>query len=473
MSAGTAGLRVRLGVLTTVFTSELVDVVIAKHDRAERRRRLLPARLVVYFVLALCLFARESYEEVIQLLTGGISGTRALARVNRSSLSRARARLGTEVMETLFREVAGPLATHDTPGAWWRGLRLLALDGTQFDVPDSMSNGSAFDGPSTTDHTPLGFPQVRAVVLAEIGTHGVLDAAIGGYRDGERALAFSLAAAAGPGDLVIVDRGFWSVEFVDTFAATGTNLLARLQSNHLGTTMRELPDGSCLAVSRPGKGTRLRAKADGRELPEQITFRVITFTTDDGKTLLHLGTTLLDHERHPTMELIALYRQRWEIELAFDEVKNHLGPGGPLRSRTPDGVRQELWAFLAVHHAVRRVAHHAAVHTSEPVVDADRIPYLTCVRIIRRSVIAHLGATAAKLAEAVADTARQARRRLLPPRAGRQCPRAIKKPPRWPVLRIRASRGQADTGRWNWNPSNKHKPRRNAGKAFKATAPSP
>ncbi|WTD03289.1 transposase domain-containing protein [Streptomyces albidoflavus] len=141
-------------------TVELVDAAIAKHDRAEQRRRLLPARLVVYFVLALCLFARESYEEVLRVLTSGIPGSRALARVNRSSLSRARACLGEDVLGTVFRQVAGPLATPATPGAWWRGLRLLALDGTQFDLPDSTSNGDTFDDPSTTGGVPFGFPQV-------------------------------------------------------------------------------------------------------------------------------------------------------------------------------------------------------------------------------------------------------------------------------------------------------------------------
>ncbi|CAM5311573.1 IS4 family transposase ISCef4 [Streptomyces abikoensis] len=239
--------------MTKVFTPELVDAAIAGHGRTERRRRLLPARLVAYFVLALCLFARESYEEVICLLTSGIPGSRALARVNRSSLCRARARLGEEVLETLFRQVAGPLAGPATPGAWWRGLRLLALDGTQFDVPDSASNGGTFDGPSTSGGRPFGFPQVRAVVLSEIGTHGVLDARLGGYRDGERALAYPLADSTGPGDLVVADRGFWGVEFVSAFTATGADLMVRLQSNHLGATREELPDGSKLSVTRPGK----------------------------------------------------------------------------------------------------------------------------------------------------------------------------------------------------------------------------
>ncbi|MFF5638240.1 IS4 family transposase [Streptomyces sp. NPDC012825] len=327
----------------------LVDAAIAKHDRAERRRRLLPARLVVYFVLTLCLFARESYEEVLRVLTSGIPSSRALARVNRSSLCRARARLGEDVLATVFRQVAGPLATPATPGAWWLGLRLLALDGTQFDLPDSTSNGDTFDGPSTTGGVPFGFPQVRAVVLAEIGTYGVLDARLGGYRDGERSLAYPLAGSTGPGDLVIADRGFWSVEFAHVFTAVGADLLVRLQSNHLGTAQEELPDGSYLSMARPGKDVRLRAAREGRTLPKHV-----------------------------------IYRERWEIELAFNEIKNHLGPGGPIRSRTPEGVRQELWACLAVHHAIRQFVHTAAL--ARPTVDADRVSYLKCVRIIRRSI---------------------------------------------------------------------------------------
>ncbi|MER6851576.1 IS4 family transposase [Streptomyces flaveolus] len=353
--------------MTKVFTPELVDAAVAKHGRGEQRRRLLPARLVVYFVLALCLFARESYEEVMRMLTSGIPGSRVLARVNRSSLCRARVRLGEEVLETMFRQVAGPLAVQETPGAWWRGLRLLALDGTQFDVPDSVSNGDTFDGPSTGG-TPFGFPQVRAAVLAEIGTHAVLDAGLGGYRDGERSLAYPLASSTGPGDLVIADRGFWSVEFVHAFTTPGAHLLVRLQSNHLGTTQADLPDGSRLSLMRPGKDVRLRAAREGRVLPKEVTYRVITFAKDD--KVVHLGTSLLDPEQHPADELIALYRQRWEIELAFDEIKNHLGPGGPLRSRTPEAVRQELWALLAVHQAVRLFAHAAAA--SGPVLDALR-----------------------------------------------------------------------------------------------------
>lgn len=405
----------------------------------------------------LCLFARESYEEVMRMLTSGIPGSRVLARVNRSSLCRARVRLGEKVLETVFRQVAGPLADPKTPGAWWRGLRLLALDGTQFDVPDSVSNGDTFDGPSSGG-TPFGFPQVRAAVLAEIGTHAILDAGLGGYRDGERSLAYPPARATGPGDLVIADRGFWSVEFVYAFTTSGAHLLVRLQSNHLGTTQAELPDGSRLSRMRPGKDVRLRAAREGRALPKETTYRVITFTKDD--KVVHVGTSLLDTEQYPAYELIALYRQRWEIELAFDEIKNHLGPGGPLRSRTPEAVRQELWALLAVHQAVRRFAHDAAA--DGPVVDPDRLSYLRCVRIARRSVPSQHGAARRKLTSAWKEAAQEARARLLPPRSGRDWARAIKKPMRWPILRTRSGRSKVEPGRWAHNQSTKQRKHRGA-----------
>lgn len=298
------------------------------------------------------------------------------------------------------------------------------------------------------------------MVLAEIGTHGVLDARLGGYRDGDRSLAYPLASDTGPGDLVIADRRFWSVEFAHVFTAAGADLLVRLQSNHLGTAQEQLPDGSYLSRARPGKDVRLRAAREGRTLPEHVIYRVITFAKGD--KVAYLGTTLLDPEQYPAAELVVLYRERWEIELAFDEIKNHLGSGGPIRSRTPEGIRQELWAYLAVHHAIRQFAHTAAL--ARPAVDTDRVSYLKCVRIVRRSIPSQLGATATKLTRSFTEARWEARARLLPARRSRDCPRAIKKPNRWPVLRTRARRDTVQPGRWAHNQTTKPKSNRRAGR---------
>ncbi|MEW2219379.1 hypothetical protein AB0939_08720 [Streptomyces sp. NPDC006990] len=161
--------------------------------------------------------------------------------------------------------------------------------------------------------------------------------------------------------------------------------------------------------------------------------------------------------------MIALHRERWEIEFAFDEIKNHLGPGGPIRSRTPEGVRQELWAYLAVHHAIRQFAHTAA--PARPAVDTDRVSCLKCVRIVRRSVPSPLGATATKLTRSFTEAGREARARLLPARRGRDSPRALKKPNRWPVLRTRARRGTVQPGRRAHNQTSKPKSNRRAGRS--------
>ncbi|MGI5484867.1 transposase [Streptomyces lavendofoliae] len=220
---------------------------------------------------------------------------------------------------------------------------------------------------------------------------------------------------------------------------------------------------------RPGKVVRLRAAREGRVLPKEVTYRVITFTKDD--KVVHLGTSLLDPEQHPADELIALYRQRWEIELAFDEIKNHLGPGGPLRSRTPEAVRQELWALLAVHQAVRLFAHAAAV--TGPVLDADRLSYLRCVRIARRSVPSQHAVSRRKLTSAWTEAVEEARSRLLPPRSGRDWPRAIKKPLRWPILRTRSGRSKVEPGRWAHNQTKKVKKHRGVGRPVPRQAAAP
>ncbi|WP_435972011.1 transposase [Streptomyces sp. Qhu_M48] len=210
--------------------------------------------------------------------------------------------------------------------------------------------------------------------------------------------------------------------------------------------------------------TRSLAPAHAHDLP------VIVFEKDD--KVAYLGTTLLDPEHYPAAELVALRRERWEIELAFDEIKNHLGPGGPIRSRTPEGVRQELWPYLAVHHAFRQFAHTAAL--ARPAVDTDRVSYLKCVRIVRHSIPSQLGETSAKLARFFTEARREARARLLPARRDRDCPRAIKKANRWPVLRTRARRGTVQPGRGAHNPTSKPKSTRRAGRpALKGTRTPP
>jgi hypothetical protein len=378
-----------LGVLTWVYPPDLVDRVVAACGRAEQRRRLLPARLVVYFVLALALFSPAPYLEVLRHLTEGL---RDLGRWGswrmpaKSSLFRARERLGAEPLRVLFAATARPLATPSTPGAFWRGLRLMAVDGSCWDAADTPANDKEFGRPGTHRGEGGGaFPQVRMVALVECGTHAVVDAELDGCRVGEVTLAARVARSAGPGMLVLADREFLGVPLWRAVAATGAHLLWRVPANRVLDVERGLPDGSW--------HSRLYAAGDRPARRDPVRVRVVAYTLDDpgrtGAGEYRLVTDLLDHQRYPADELAALYAQRWEQETALDELKTHQrGPGVVLASKTPDGVRQQVWAHLLAHHALRALMCRTAGTAG---VDCDRLSFVDTLRAVRRSVTASPG----------------------------------------------------------------------------------
>jgi hypothetical protein len=373
--------RIAIGVLTRTFPPELVDRVIAKTGRAEQRQRLLPARVVVYYTLAMCLFAQVGYEEVMRLLVEGLAWMRrwqgAWQAPDKSSIARARARLGPAPLRELFVEVARPLATQATLGAWYRGWRLVALDGTTLDVADTPANVAAFGRPGG-GRGQGAFPQVRLVGLVECGTHAVVDAAMGGLHLGEGSLAPSLGRSLHPGMLLLVDQGLCGLELWRTLQATGAELVWRCRQDVKLQVLEVFADGSWrseLGASRPKH--------------ERVAVRVIDYRLDDPSRPGHqegyrLITTIAHPERAPAAELPALYPQRWELETALDELKTHQrGPGMVLRSKDPDGVRQEVWAHLLVHYAIRTLMHQAALQAE---VDPDRLSFTRSLHIARRQV---------------------------------------------------------------------------------------
>jgi hypothetical protein len=253
--------RVAIGVLTRTYPPALVDRVLAECGRVERRHRLLPARLVVYYVLALALFAGVAYEEVLRCLVEALRSAvwwpnpREPWRVWRvpakSALVQARARLGAAPLRVLFEQAARPLASEQTQGAWYRGLRLLALDGTCLDVADTSANAAAFGRPGTGRGQGVGaFPQVRLVGLAECGTHAITKVAVGPCTTGETSLAPRVLGGLGPGMLVLADRGLAAVELWRQAQATGAELLWRVKTGTTGHVLpvdRLLADGSWLS----------------------------------------------------------------------------------------------------------------------------------------------------------------------------------------------------------------------------------
>src|SRR5215216_4915831 len=373
--------QIAIGVLTRTFPPELVDRVVTQTGRVEQRQRLLPARVVLYYTLAMCLFAQVGYEEVMRLLVEGLAWARrwqgSWQVPHKSSIARARARLGPAPLRALFAEVARPLATPTTKGAWYRGWRLVALDGTTLDVPDTPANLAAFGRPPG-GRGQGAFPQVRLVGLVECGTHAVVDAAMGGLHLGETSLAPSLARSLGPGMLLLVDQGLCGLELWRTFHATGAELVWRCRQDVKLEVLEVFEDGSWrseLGQSQPKH--------------KRVAVRVVDYRLDDpghpgepeGYRLI---TTILDPHRAPAAELSALYPQRWELETALDELKTHQrGPGVVLRSRHPDGVRQEVWAHLLVHYAIRTLMHQAALDGE---VDPDRLSFTRSLHIARRQV---------------------------------------------------------------------------------------
>ncbi|MFD8820340.1 IS4 family transposase [Streptomyces sp. NPDC059627] len=377
-----------LGLLTWVYPPGLVDRVVAACGRGEQRRRLLPARLVVYFVLGLALFSPAPYLEVLRhlvegLRAAGLCGTWRMPA--KSSLFRARDRLGPEPLRVLFAATARPLAEEETPGVFWRGLRLTAVDGTCWDVADSAANEKAFGRPGNTRGPDrAAFPQVRMAALVELGTHAVLDAELDGCRVGELTLSARLVRSAGPGMLVLADREFLGVPLWRAFTATGAHLLWRVSANRVLPVQERLPDGSWLSRLHAGTDNKKRDPVRVRVIAYRLTG--VPGAEENGYRLV---TDLLDAKAYPAAELAALYRQRWEIESVLAEIKTHQrGAKVVLSSKTPDGVRQQIWAHLLVHHALRELmCRTAAARGTDP----DRISFTDTLRAARRSVTASPG----------------------------------------------------------------------------------
>lgn len=383
--------HISIGVLSAVFPAELVDRVVAETGRMEQRHRLLPARVVVYYVLGLALFSQASYEEVMRNLVEGLSWESGWAQAwsvpTKAALFKARSRLGPEPLEALFKAVAVPLAEPATRGAFYRNWRLMSIDGTSLDVADTPANVGAFGRPGSSRREGGGaFPQVRLVGLAECGTHALTDVAMGPCTTGEATLARGVLASLRAGMVVLADRGFYSFDLWNQARATGADLLWRTKSNHVLPVDERLADGSYLS--------HLHEVVNFHRRPTGIVVRVIEYTLDDpgrpqAENTYRLLTTILGPAAAPAAELAALYPQRWEFETVLDELKTHQrGPRVVLRSKAPDGVTQEVYGHLCVHYAIRWLMHAVALAADA---DPDRLSFTRSLRVARRTTASHPG----------------------------------------------------------------------------------
>ncbi|MFH8387768.1 IS4 family transposase [Kitasatospora sp. NPDC018058] len=443
------GDEIRLGVLTEEITPEVVDELLELTGRAERRRRLLPARAVVYFVLALCLFSSSDsagppgYRLVLRALTEKLRhlpGGFAQRLPTSSALTRARQRLGDKPLQALFERRCGILATPACPGAFAFGLRLVAWDGSALDVPDTPENAREFGFTGREGTNKSGNPQVRLMSLIECGTHAVIDAAFDSVaRFSEHKLARRLLASLKPGMLLLADRNFAGHELWGLVEATGCHLAWRIKKNLVLPPLWVLPDGSHVSVMpTPAEGQRLGdARFHGRtpkRLPEGHLVRVIDYTVTiqsrGGPTQVEsfrLATSLLDHRLAPAQQLAQLYHQRWEIENGFAELKNRLrGAGFILRSKTPELICQEVYAHLTIYQALCALKAHAAEQGD---VDPDRISFTSTVQLARLKTTGQAAASPSALHEARLEVVQELLDDILPSRRDRRCQR-VKKPPR-------------------------------------------
>jgi Insertion element 4 transposase N-terminal len=392
---------VSLGVLASSVPRDAVDEAVAAAGKgAKRSDGKLPPHVMVYFAMAMALFADEDYEEVAARLTETLVSwgcwDDSWSVPTSGGITQARQRLGPEPLELLFGKVAVPVAGALTRGAFLRDWRLMAIDGFELDVPDTAANAAAF-GYSSGDGRSA-FPKVRVVTIGECGSHAKIAAQmgpVGGKGSCEQALARHLFPRLEEDWLLIADRGFYNWPDWQAAAATGAALLWRVKSDLRLPVLELLPDGSYLSVvARPSLHDKARSKliaaarAGGDLDPARaMRVRVIEYEIPDrdgdgSGELIALITTITDPAAAPAAELAQAYCQRWEEETGNDQLKTCLrGPGAVLRSKSPDMIRQEIYGYLLTHYAISALICRAA---TEADIDPDRVKFLRTVRIIRR-----------------------------------------------------------------------------------------
>jgi transposase IS4-like protein/DDE family transposase len=386
--------------------------VLESAGRQSVRVRRIPADAATRLVVALGLFADLSIPQVWRRLHPATDAPEPVE----SALAQARARLGVRPLRELFDALARPMATHQTIGASYRGWRLMALDGTTLDLPDTQANARAFGRPGT-DRADGAFPQLRLLALCELGTRAICGVVIKPGRRSEQVMAGPLIDRLEPGMLLIWDRGFFGFPLAERVIRAGAHLLARVPSGALLAPTRRLDDGSYLSELRPPRGWPGPA----------LTVRVIEYTHDDPNRpgcgqRNRLLTDLLSPDELPAAEAPVVYHERWEQELAFDELKTHLsGRDVPIRSRTPAGVVQEVYGLVLAHYLIRRVIHDAAVTGSA---DPDRLSFVGTLRVLWCRLPE---SPATPPSDWYRDVLREVRRQRLRPRRPRWYPRVIKR----------------------------------------------
>jgi hypothetical protein len=414
----------RLAGLDQVIRPEHIRQALTATGRVNPRSCSLTHEVMLWVVLAMGLLTdlpiRQVFKHARRLRAGEESP-------HRSSLCVARRRLGVAPVRDLFARVVRPLARPETPGAFYHGLRLMGIDGVINDVPDSEANAAAFGRPTAGPRGDGAFPQIRKLSLVELGTHVEVAFVVKPCRCGEHAMVDGLLRYLSPEMLLLWDRGFFSYELWRKLDARGVKVLARVVNRLILRPIRTLADGSYLAKI-------YKSAYDRQKDRDGIMVRVIRYTLDDPQRVGHsevhvLITNLFDETLHPAMELIPLYHERWEEELVFDEQKTHQDPRratkpAQLRSETPAGVIQEVYALSLGHFVIRSLMFEAAASVG---LDPDRLSFSGCFQILKCRLPECNGATPVTLETWYRGLLWEMQCERTDPRRNRVNPRVIKR----------------------------------------------
>jgi hypothetical protein len=363
----------RLRALKRIIPRARVQAILRRTGHARRRYLRLPAWFMVWFVVALGLFCRDSYRQVFRWL----QPFRRNGTPGRSTFCEARQRLGVAPLLQLAHQVVELRATPQTPGAFYQGLRLMALDSFVVDIPDSPANARVFGRPGS-GRSPAAFPQARVLALCEVGTHVLWKTQIKPCRRSEVTMAPALLRFLQKDMLLLWDRGFLSYDLVQQVSQRGAHLVARIKNNLVFRPLRRLRDGSYLAKLYPSP--RHRDRDEGGVMVRIIEYRLSDPGRPGSDEKHRLLTTLLGAARHPAKRLILLYHERWEEELTIDEIKTHQRERPVLRSATPAGVVQEIQGLWLAHYVVRVLMSEAAHQQQLP---PRRLSFTGALKVLR------------------------------------------------------------------------------------------
>jgi hypothetical protein len=415
--------------LRSALRLEWIREALERTGKATLRRRKLPNEAVVWLVIGMALFTNRSVEAVVKHLglateeDWGDKRPRSAtgSPVTSGGATRARARVGAEPLEELFDLTAAKWERETADLDVWRGLRLRALDGTTLRIADSPANEEVYGRPGST-RAPAAYPQARVVAVLGLGGRMMSDFVVGTYDQGEQTLAQLLYPRLADDTLVLLDRNFVNHAAFVRIPAEGRNRHFLCRGRESGMSFRtigELGPGDFLIELRVPPHHRSK----DRSLPETVVVRMLEYTIK-GFGRRRLLTSLQDPRQYPAEEIIELYHRRWEIELAYGEIKTQtLERREALRSRDPELVRQEIWG-LALAYNLMRVMMARAARTAE--VPASRMSFRNSLLQIQTFLLMAWNDKPGTLPRLYQDLLDELALLVLPQRRARRYPRAVK-----------------------------------------------